>query len=505
MLYVAGFIVVAMVMLIMFFVKRYKRCPSDKVLVVYGKTGKGSSAKCYAGGAAFIWPVIQDYAFLDLTPISIDVDLKGALSKQNIRVDVPSQFTVGISNEPGVMQNAAERLLGINRQGIYELGHNIIVGQMRLVIATMDIEDINSNRDQFLLNVTSNVGTELKKIGLQLINVNVTDIQDESGYIQALGQEAAAQAINEAKIKVAEEERKGDIGKAGADKVKRIEVAQANTDAEVGESASKAKAVEGENLAQIRIAQSDAERNIEMAKAHRETVAAEKVNEAKALEEGYAAKEQAEIARAKMEEAKRKADEVVDAKIKKEKEIIDAEAHAKRIETIALGEANKVETLAKGEAMKIETIAQGEAKKILLKYEAEAEGVKKLLEAQAQGLDKIIQSAGGDAQAAIGLMLVDKIPELAKIQADAIKDLSIDKVVVYDNGQGDGVKGFVKGLYGMMPQVNDFLKQSGMALPTSLVQGLEEEKTEEVVIAKAEAPKAKKEKVNKPAKTDNPK
>ena len=123
----------------LWFVTRYKRCPSDKVLVIYGKTGKGS-AKCIHGGAAFVWPVIQDYQYLDLTPISIDVDLKGALSKQNIRVDVPSQFTVGISNEDGVMQNAAERLLGIEQNAIRGLAYNIIVGQMRLVIATMDIE-----------------------------------------------------------------------------------------------------------------------------------------------------------------------------------------------------------------------------------------------------------------------------------------------------------------------------------------------------------------------------
>ena len=66
-------------------IKRYKRCPSDRILVVYGKVGGGQSAKCIHGGAAFILPVIQDYEFLDLTPISIEVNLVNALSKQNIR------------------------------------------------------------------------------------------------------------------------------------------------------------------------------------------------------------------------------------------------------------------------------------------------------------------------------------------------------------------------------------------------------------------------------------
>ncbi len=91
----------------LFLISRYKRCPSDRILVISGKTGQGSS-KCIAGGATFVWPVIQEYEYLDLSPISIDVDLKSALSKQNIRIDVPSRFTVGISTEEGIMQNAAE-------------------------------------------------------------------------------------------------------------------------------------------------------------------------------------------------------------------------------------------------------------------------------------------------------------------------------------------------------------------------------------------------------------
>jgi len=179
---------------------------------VYGKVGRGKdgdrTAKCIHGGAAFIWPVFQDYAFMELTPMSIEVNLTNALievnltnalSRQNIRVDVPSKFTVGISTDPGIMENAAERLLGLGRADIHSLANDIILGQMRLVVAMMDIEEINSNRDKFLANVASNVEAELKKIGLKLINVNITDIKDESGYIEALGKEAAAKAINEAK------------------------------------------------------------------------------------------------------------------------------------------------------------------------------------------------------------------------------------------------------------------------------------------------------------------
>jgi flotillin len=220
---VAGFIMISAL------ISRYKRCPSDKILVVYGRTG-GQSAKCIHGGGAFIWPVIQDYAYLDLKPISIEANLTNALSRQNIRVDVPCRFTVGISTDPDSMNNAAERLLGLSSEQIQELSKDILFGQLRLVIATMTIEEINSDRDKFLDNISKNVDTELKKIGLKLINVNVTDIKDESGYIEALGKEAAAKAINDAKISVAEQEKIGETGKASADREKDIIIAETHRD-----------------------------------------------------------------------------------------------------------------------------------------------------------------------------------------------------------------------------------------------------------------------------------
>ena len=213
-------------------VSRYKRCPSDKILVVYGKTG-GTSAKCIHGGGAFIWPVIQDYAYLDLKPLSIEANLTNALSRQNIRVDVPCRFTIAISTEHENMNTAAERLLGLNSENIQDLAKDILFGQLRLVIATMTIEEINSDRDKFLDNISKNVDSELKKIGLKLINVNVTDIKDESGYIEALGKEAAAKAINEAKISVAEQEKIGETGKAMADREKDTQIAETHRDRDV--------------------------------------------------------------------------------------------------------------------------------------------------------------------------------------------------------------------------------------------------------------------------------
>lgn len=441
---------------------RYRRCPADKILVIYGRVGKGNtgesrSARCIHGGAALVLPVVQDYQYLDLKPLSIEVNLSNALSKQNIRVDVPSRFTVGISTEVGVMQNAAERLLGLNHEMIKELAKDILFGQLRLVIATMDIEEINSDRDKFLANVTKNVEQELKKIGLKLINVNVTDIKDESGYIEALGKEAAAKAINDARKSVAEKTRDGSIGEANAKQEERIKVAEAN-----------ATAVEGENRSKVVIANSEAQRREKAAEAERLAIAAEKVQSAKALEESYQAEQEAETARARRERATREADILVDAQIAKEKAEIDAEAVAERTRRQAKGEADA----------------------ILFKMQAQADGINEILSKQAAGFSRLVQAANGDPKAAISMMITDKLPELVKTQVEAIKGIKIDKVTVWDSlGQGtDGTPNTAKFLSGMLkslPPFEDVFKMAGMELPNFLT-GNKEEPTVEVNITEEE-------------------
>ena len=433
---------------LLFFLTRYRRCPSDKILVIYGQgVGKtGESAKCIHGGGALVWPVIQSFGYLNLTPISIEVDLKKALSKQNIRVDVPSSFTVAISTEPEVMRNAAERLFGLKKENIESLAKEIILGQLRLVVATMNIEELNADRDKFLLAIAQNVETELKKIGLRLINVNVTDIKDESGYIEALGQEAAAHAINEAKKLVAEKERDGEIGKAEAEREKRIKISQAN-----------AAAIHGENEAKISVAESDAVRREREAEAVKRATSAEKVQAAKALEEAYRAEQITEIVRAEKVKAEQIADIVIPAEINKQKVEIDAEAEAERIRRRAKGEADG----------------------IYYKMDAEARGIGDYIKNQADGFARLITASENDAQKAALLLIADKLPELVKYQSEAIKNIKLDKVIVWDNGGSDGdnktsTANFISGMYQSVPPLNEMFNMAGLQLPSFLGKKLDE-------------------------------
>ncbi len=465
-IYLIVIIVVVLFVSLSAIMARYKRCPSDKILVIYGKTGRNkqggiSSAKCVHGGASFIWPVFQSYAFMDLTPISIECNLTNALSKQNIRVDVPCRFTVAISTEPDNMTNAAERLLGLSTEDIRNIATDILFGQLRLVIATMDIEEINSDRDKFLANVSTNVEAELRKIGLKLINVNVTDIRDESGYLEALGKEAAAKAINDAKKSVAEQNRYGEIGKAEADRDKDIRIAETSRDTRIKTADANAKAVEGENNSRIAIAQSDALRRERQAEAERQAVAAEKVQSAKALEEAYKSERDAELARAEREKATQMANIVVAAQIEKEKAIIEAEALAEQFRRKA----------------------QGEADAIYAKMEAQARGTLEILSKQADGFNRMVQAAANDPQQAVLMMIADRLPELVKTQVEAVKGINIDKVTVWDNGSGKDGKtataNFVSGLMQSVPPLEDLFKMAGMNLP-SYLKGKDAENTEVV-------------------------
>jgi len=531
-------------------VSRYKRCPSDKVLVVYGKVGKNangqSTAKCIHGGASFIWPVIQDFAFMDLKPMALDVNLQNALSKQNIRLNVPSTYTVAINTEASYVNNAAERLLGLDRTEIGQLAKDIILGQMRLVIATMGIEEINTDRDQFLSKIQECVEGELQKIGLKLINANIVDIQDESGYIEALGKEAAAKAINDAKVSVSEKNRDGAIGEANANQDKRTRVAELTTKAEIGEAnaiqekriklaendaaalageaeanakayvaqaeanakaeAAKAEAnaklegakalatanaeiskaeaesnsrqrkaelnataIKGENSSQIQIAESAAERQVKEAEANRKAVTARKVKEAEALKESYKAQEEAEKARADKDKASQFADVIVKAEIEK----------------------NRIELSAEAEAEKERRIAKGKADAKFAEMEAEAKGNYERLAKQAEGIQKLVQAAGGDPDKAIQLMLADKIETLYSIQVDAIKNVKIDKITVWDQGSGNGAgtgsstSDFLRSMLNIVPGFDEVYKMAGKELP-SMLQGAGE-KTKAAALGENEA------------------
>ncbi len=432
--YLNGSVVLFLVFIfstILFLARLYKRCPSNKILVVYGRMGGSKTVHCYHGGGTFVWPLIQGYTFLDLTPRTIHIPLKGALSLQNIRVNVPSTFTVALGVVPEIMNNAAVRLLDLDYKSIELMATEIIIGQLRLTVASLRIEEINQDREKFLEMIKKNVELELHKIGLTLLNVNITDITDESEYIESIGKKASATAVNQAKVDVAEQEKQGDIGKSLAERDRRVSVASYN-----------AEAVKGENDSRAQIALTNA-------------VLAEK--EAEAAQRSQVAKQNSEAqiqkARALAQAELLAADQVVPEEIRKRKIQIEAEA----------------------EALRNVMIARGEAEAILSIKQAEAEGIQKLLDAKAKGYKQLVEACGDDAKSASTMLLIEKLEELVKMQVEAIKNIKIDKITVWDSGtnhadpsKGSATSNFMSQFIKSLPALHDVASMAGLELPQYL-------------------------------------
>ena len=507
----------------LFVLSRYRRCPANRVLVISGKVDKGQNVRTFVGGAKFIWPVIQEYDYLSLEPIQIDIPLRDALSFENIRVSVPSVFTVAIGTDEAVRNNAAIRLLKLDQAQIKRQAQDIIFGQLRQVIASMRIEEINRDRETFLHNIQTSLEPELRKIGLVLLNVNITDINDESGYIEAIGRKAAAEAVQKARGDVADQEKLGEVRVAEAEREKQIQVANANKLREIGiREASREQAIRlaelekeqkvGEQTAALerdaQIKQAQREQAVRMAELDKEqkigeqTAAFEREAQVKEAEQrkrvaiataeakaiAGEAESQAAIAGTQAELQVKQAEAYeLSEKRKREAEAAVLEAENRALARAALAEAERVEAErraaleapAKAEKAKtiVEAEAEAERQRIhavaeaaanYARLEAEARGQYEILRKKGEGLREIVSAAGG-AREAFQLLMLEHLDHLAETAATAISNIKFDKVVVWDSGAGNAtgnfLQNFVKGLPPMMQVVEEI---GGVQLPDFL-------------------------------------
>ncbi len=524
--WILGLITAAVIIFLLIFfwlVSRYRRCPSDQILVKYGRVGAEQSAQCIHGGGTFVWPVVQDYAYLSLTPMTIGIPLQGALSMQNIRINVPSTFTVGISTDENIMTNAAERLLRLAPREIEEMAKEIIFGQLRLTVASLTIEQINQDRESFLESIRRNVEPELNKIGLYLINVNITDITDESDYIESIGKKAAAEAINQAKVDVAEQDKLGSIGEAQATREKTIKVAEHVAEADKGkkhaeadrriyvqqqETAAAIGEADANREKEIKIAENialadkgkklaEADRRVYVEQQEAQAVKGEKQaeadrrvyvqqQEAEAIQGENLAK--ADIANAeaqlaiKQAEAKQKgevAQRQAQAQIEKARYL--AEQERLRAEEVVREEIDKQKVVigAQAWAAKLREEAQGQADATLAKYEAEAKGIRQVLDSKAAGYQALVNSCSGDARAAATLLMIEKLEDIVAKQVEAIKNIKIDKVTVWDTGGGEqggsSTANFLANMIKSIPPLQDVASMAGVELPQYLGKMAEKE------------------------------
>lgn len=390
MIIITAIAVLLVILTIVGILSRYRKCKANEILIVYGKTGGATSCKVIHGGAAFVWPVIQGYEVMSIVPLQFTQQVDG-LSAQNIKTHIPVTLTTAISKKPEIMQNAAERFLGVDPREVEGNIRQILIGEVRAIMAIMNIEEINADRTKFLEKAKQNIETELNKVGYTILNINTADISDDAQYIEQLGKKASTQARAQAEADIAEQEKQGaikiantkkerDIAIAEAEKVRLSTVAltQKEKDTAVA-TAEKEKTIALAEIAKqnaVAVADQQKEQEISIAQAIAEQNS--KVAEQESIQTANVARSQAEAESKKAEAEAEKQIRIKAAEQKRDAENIRAvqEKEAKAAEYAS--EARKRQAEAEkdaGVAEQTATIEVSKAKAEAAKAKAEAEKV----------------------------------------------------------------------------------------------------------------------------------
>jgi flotillin len=428
-------------------------------------------------------------------------------------------FTVAIGIDEVIRQNAAIRLLTLTHEQIESTARDIIIGQLRAVIATMNIDQINRDREAFLQRVQHQLEPELLKVGLTLLNVNIQDLRDESGYLEALGKQAAAQAIQKARGDVAEQEKQGAIRVALAEREQSVSVAEAQKERDIGlqqatreravsiaaiqkeqtvgeqqaaferdvavkeaerqkriaVAAADATAIAGEADAQAKVARTQASLAVTRAEASQQSEIAQRTATAEIQRVENEAQARAALARAERVEAERRAELEAPAKAEKARMIVQAEADAERVKIAA----------------------KAEAEATFARLDAEARGNLSIMEKKAEGLQKMVAAAGGNPDAAYRLLFLEQMPQVTETLAGAIANIKFDKVVLWNggnagNGTTSGVSGLVEDLVRVLPPLMQVAEEvGGVQLPGIFGKRMQEATSAAVAEADAALAKAK--------------
>ncbi len=170
--------ILCVIVSVVYFASRYRRCPPDKILVIFGAVGDGRSAKCVRTGA-FVVPLYQDYSYLSLTPMEKEIDLPCCISSDNeYGVAIKAKATFAIGTEEQLMDNAAERLLNLSIKDIEDLAKEIIMGQTRLTIATFPPGSLSKDSIELIEAIKASIDPELNKLGLKIMNFYISDMTE---------------------------------------------------------------------------------------------------------------------------------------------------------------------------------------------------------------------------------------------------------------------------------------------------------------------------------------
>ncbi len=304
-------------------------CEPSEVLVFSGRPrqradGKTVGYRFVKGGRATRWPLLETVDRMELTNMIIELQVKGAYSRNGIPLTVHGVANIKIPGEEPLIDQALERLLGKTRQDIMEIARETLEGNLRGVLAGLTPEQVNQDKEAFASRLTEEAEHDLSHLGLVLDTLKIQNVTDESGYLDAIGRVASA-AVRRSAV-IAEASAKADAAEQKWRNTMNAEVQKLD--------------------AMIQVANAENARRIAEARARREAVIAEQQAEVQALIAQTQAEVQMQDARIEQVKLQLQADVIQPAEAARQQAEQNAKAAASQIVEQGRATANVLKNLA---------------------------------------------------------------------------------------------------------------------------------------------------------------
>ena len=439
-LIISGSIAVVVVLLIILGLASYVKAPPDTAYII---SGLHKNPRILIGKAGFKLPFFERLDKLYLGAFQIDVKTSSSVpTAEFINVKIDSTVSIQVSQDPKLIQVAAQNFLNVPRKDIAARVNDLLEGNLREITGTMKLTEMVSNRKSFSERVQENAVPDLRRLGLELVSFNVQNFKDENGVIDDLGIDNVEQIKKAAAIAKSDAQR--DIAIQQAENKRAANEAQVAAATQIAEqnTALEMKTAELKTQAQVKLAAADMSYEIEKAdqqkslavtKTNAQIAQAERMVTLKEQEISLKEKELDAIVRKKADADLYATQKAAEADLAKRQR----EAEALAYEQLKRAEAAKQATLLEAEARKARAdaeryAAEAEAAGIAAKYAAEAEGIRAKGIAEAEGIDKKAEAQKKMGEASILEMYFSMLPKAVAAAAEPIGN--VDKMVLYGDG-----------------------------------------------------------------------
>ncbi|KAF0196033.1 MAG: hypothetical protein FD169_1099 [Bacillota bacterium] len=427
---IAGTIVGILVLIIFGILTMWKKVSQDKALVV-----TGLRKRVLSGGGGIVIPLLEKTDRISLENMKIEVSTAGALTEQGVDIKADGVAVIKVKSDRESVLSAMEQFNTGNENRTIEVikdtAKDVLEGKLREIISKMTVEEIYKDREKFASQVQEVAALDLSQMGLEIKAFTIRDINDDNGYLEALG-----------KKRIAEVKRDAAIAEAEATKETLVRTAVATREGEQARILAETEVAEANRNKELKVQAYKAAQETEKAKAD----LAYLVQQSKVEQEVESERMQVQIVK-KQKEIELAGQEA----LRREKEL---EATVRK-----LAEADRYRQQQESEALHYREIqrAQAEGRAIEIKGEAEAKAIRAIGEAEAEAMRLKAEAFKQYNEAAVTQMIIERLPELARAVSEPLS--KTEKIVIVDSGSGNG-RGAAK--------VTDYVSQILATLPETV-------------------------------------